>query len=94
MRGFSLPAPEKFTPEVFRTWARILREADRLSFKREQDIELGATTRLIVQSDDGTRYRIHVSNSGELQARAVVDGMAPGGPTPGGFSSGFDAGFG
>lgn len=78
MRGFKLPTPENFiNPGVFRVWARILREADRMNFKREQDIELGPTTRLILQSDDGTRYRIHVTDLGVIESVAVTDGLPP-----------------
>lgn len=93
MKGFRLPVG-KFTEDVQRTWERVLREADRLNFKRNQDIELDADTRLVIQSPNGTRYRLFVDDSGNLEARSVVDGLSHGGASPAGFDSGFDAGFG
>lgn len=94
MKGFKLPIVDRFTQDVARTWERILREADRLNWKRNQDIELGTETRLILHDENGGRWRVYVTTDGTLEARSVVDGLAPGGASPAGFTSGFDAGFG
>ena len=44
-----------------------LEQADDMNRKKNQDIEL-RNDRLILQSPDGTRYKLSVDNSGNLSA--------------------------
>ena len=49
---------------------RSLEAADRANHKRGQDVEIGEG-RLVISSDDGTRYEVEVANGGAV----VVQGM-------------------
>ena len=45
----------------------LIEQADDMNRKKNQDIEL-RNDRLILQSPDGTRYKLSVDNSGNLSA--------------------------
>ena len=48
----------------------LIEQADDLNRKKNQDIELG-NERLILQSPDGTRFKLQVDNSGNLSASSI-----------------------
>ena len=48
----------------------LIEQADDLNRKKNQDIEL-RNERLIVQSPDGTRFKLQVDNSGNLSASSI-----------------------
>ena len=48
----------------------LIEQADDLNRKKNQDIEL-RNERLILQSPDGTRFKLQVDNSGNLSASSV-----------------------
>jgi len=48
----------------------LIEQADELNRKKNQDIEL-RNERLILQSPDGTRFKLQVDNSGNLSASSI-----------------------
>jgi|TARA_R100000426_G_scaffold40458_2_gene31355 hypothetical protein len=48
----------------------LIEQADDLNRKKNQDIEL-RNERLILQSPDGTRFKLQVDNSGNLSASSI-----------------------
>ena len=48
----------------------LIEQADDLNRKKNQDIEL-RNERLILQSPDGTRFKLQVDNSGNLSASSL-----------------------
>lgn len=48
----------------------LIEQADDLNRKKNQDIEL-RNDRLILQSPDGTRFKLQVDNSGNLSASSI-----------------------
>ena len=48
----------------------LIEQADDLNRKKNQDIELG-NERLILQSPDGTRFKLQVDNSCNLSASSI-----------------------
>ena len=56
------------TSEIERN--RILEQADRDNLKRGRDIEVG-NGRLILQSPNGTRFSVVVSNAGAITASSI-----------------------
>ena len=48
----------------------LIGQADDLNRKKNQDIEL-RNERLILQSPDGTRFKLQVDNSGNLSASSI-----------------------
>jgi hypothetical protein len=48
----------------------LIEQADDLNRKKNQDIEL-RSERLILQSPDGTRFKLQVDNSGNLSASSI-----------------------
>ena len=67
-----LPEPrEEYnrTAEIFNNIAQ--EEADRSNFKHFEDIDLANNERLIMVSDNGTRYRVTVTDSGVLGTTTV-----------------------
>jgi hypothetical protein len=60
----------KLTPpadEQMRQNFRAIEAADKLNYKRGQDVDIGGNS-LILTSPDGTRYKVVVSNAGVLSA--------------------------
>jgi hypothetical protein len=51
--------------EQMRQNFRAIEAADRMNYKRDQDIDLGMTS-IILTAPNGTRYRLVVSNAGLL----------------------------
>jgi hypothetical protein len=49
---------------------RAIEAADRMNYKRDQDIDLG-TNSIILTAPNGTRYRLVVSNAGLIGTVAV-----------------------
>lgn len=63
----------KLTPpndEQMRQNFRAIEQADRMNYKRGQDIEVG-TNSVILTAPNGMRYRLVVSNAGALSTVAV-----------------------
>lgn len=56
--------------EQMRQNFRAIEAADRMNYKRDQDIDLGMTS-IILTAPDGTRYRLVVSNAGLIGTVAV-----------------------
>lgn len=92
MRGFVLPDPEKISAVLFRTWSRILREADRQNLKRNQDIEMGVGSKLILHDENGTRWILYMRSDGTLEPTRAIDGLGAT-PSHGSFDSNFDGNF-
>lgn len=58
----------KLTPpadEQMRQNFRAIEAADKMNYKRGQDVDIGGNS-LILTSPDGTRYKVVVSNAGLL----------------------------
>jgi hypothetical protein len=67
----NLPTPSIQYSEKDQAQTRnILELEDRNNHKRNRDVEIG-TSRLILTSPNGTRYRITVSNAGTLSATSI-----------------------
>lgn len=66
-----LPLPStSYSPRHESERNRVLQQADKQNHKRNQDVEVGPA-RLILTSDDGTRYEVGVSNAGAITVTAV-----------------------
>jgi hypothetical protein len=67
----NLPTPSIQYSEKDQAQTRnILELEDRNNHKRNRDVEIG-TSRLILTSPNGTRYKIEVSNAGALSATSI-----------------------
>jgi hypothetical protein len=67
----NLPTPSIQYSEKDQSQTRnILELEDRNNHKRNRDVEIG-TSRLILTSPNGTRYKVEVSNAGALSAAAI-----------------------
>lgn len=53
------------TDEAMRQNLRAIEAADRMNYKRGQDVEIGENS-LILTSPNGTRYKVIVSDAGVL----------------------------
>lgn len=60
-------SPNSYDQDVEAQRNLLIEQADDLNRKKNQDIEL-RNDRLILQSPNGTRYRIAVENNGNLSA--------------------------
>mgnify|MGYP003678413804 FL=1 len=63
-------APEKYSDIDTNKMNLQIEQADQLNHKKNQDVEVGAA-RLILKSQNGTRYSITVDNSGNVGATAL-----------------------
>ena len=63
-------APSNYAPVYESEKNNILEKSDQQNFKRLSDVEIGSA-RLIIESPNGTRYKIVVDNSGNLSASSV-----------------------
>ena len=63
-------APSNYDPVYESEKNNILEKIDQQNFKRLSDVEIGSA-RLIIESPNGTRYKIVVDNSGNLSASSV-----------------------
>jgi hypothetical protein len=63
------PAPERYDPREQNAMRAVLEREDLNDFKRNQDVEI--RTRLILASEDGTRFQVTVSNAGALVVAAL-----------------------
>jgi hypothetical protein len=67
----NLPTPSLQYSEKDQVQTRnILELEDRNNHKRNRDVEIG-TSRLILTSPNGTRYKVEVSNAGTLSATSI-----------------------
>lgn len=63
----------KLTPpadEQMRQNFRAIEAADKMNFKRNENVEIGVNS-LILTAPDGTRYKVVVSNAGALSTVLV-----------------------
>ena len=60
-------SPNSYDQDVEAQRNLLIEQADDLNRKKNQDIEL-RNDRLILQSPNGTRYRLAVENNGNLSA--------------------------
>tara|TARA_E500000331_G_scaffold48866_1_gene41944 strand:- start:164 stop:370 length:207 start_codon:yes stop_codon:yes gene_type:complete len=63
-------APSNYDPVYESEKNNILEKIDQQNFKRLSDVEIGSA-RLIIESPNGTRYKIVVDDSGNLSASSV-----------------------
>ena len=56
--------------EQMRQNFRAIESADKMNFKRNQDVDIGANA-LILTAPNGTRYKVVVSNAGALSTVLV-----------------------
>ena len=63
-------APSNYDPVYESEKNNMLEKIDQQNFKRLSDVEIGSA-RLIIESPNGTRYKIVVDNSGNLSASSV-----------------------
>lgn len=69
-----LPLPAQgYSPRHESERNRVIEQADTQNHKRNRDVEIGQA-RLILTSDDGTRYEIDVSNDGYMRV-LTIDGV-------------------
>lgn len=67
----NLPSPTPQYSEKDQAQTRnILELEDKNNHKRNRDVEIG-TSRLILTSSNGTRYKITVDNSGVISATSI-----------------------
>jgi hypothetical protein len=67
----NLPSPTPQYSEKDQAQTRnILELEDKNNHKRNRDVEIG-TSRLILTSSNGTRYKITVDNSGNISATSI-----------------------
>ena len=62
--------PDQYSATIEGQRNLVIEKADGLSHKKNRDIEVGVG-RLILQSPNGTRYQITVSDAGVVGASAV-----------------------
>ena len=63
-------APSNYDPVYESEKNNMLEKIDQQNFKRLSDVEIGSA-RLIIESPNGTRYKIVVDDSGNLSASSV-----------------------
>ena len=63
-------APSNYDPVYESEKNNMLEKSDQQNFKRLSDVEIGSA-RLIIESPNGTRYKIAVDDSGNLSASSV-----------------------
>jgi hypothetical protein len=65
------PPPPEYDRQQETVRNLSLENADRSNFKHFEDIDLANNERLIMVSDNGTRYRVTVTDSGVLGTTTV-----------------------
>jgi hypothetical protein len=68
----SLPrAPETYSKDDQDRFRKTLDQLDTQNRKKQQDVEIAGSERLILASPNGSRWSVQVSNAGALSAVAL-----------------------
>lgn len=66
-----IPTDVRSIIDTLRVWARVLRNADTQTVKRNQDIHMG-DARVVLTAPDGGKWALEVDNSGNVSSSSYT----------------------